>query len=240
METNTRFKGAPWFIKEEGLSIFIGGAGGIGSWVTLFLSRAGYKVVVADYDTIEEHNLGGQFFLFGDIGKKKVAALHGSMQKFSDTSITGLDIKLNESFYESVLNNSPNLGSFRVVVSAFDNMEARTGLFNFWERTLSIEDNVNIPSLFIDGRLEMEQMQIFCVTSDIESREEYRRTLFSDGDVPDLSCTMKQTSHCAAMIASHMTGFITNHVANWKTGVEAREVPAYFEYVIPSNHIETE
>jgi tRNA A37 threonylcarbamoyladenosine dehydratase len=68
----TRFKDAPWFLTEtEKLStpsILIGGAGGIGSWTTLFLTRAGYPVCVVDFDTLEDVNLGGQFFLKEDIG----------------------------------------------------------------------------------------------------------------------------------------------------------------------------
>ena len=56
---------------------------------------------------------------------------------------------------------------------------------------------------FIDGRLTAEQLQIYCVK--YQDIERYRtEALFSDSDVPDAPCTMKQTSHVAAMIASYM------------------------------------
>ena len=47
---------------------------------------------------------------------------------------------------------------------------------------------------------------------------------------------MKQVSHGAAMIATHMTAFITNSVANhfvWKDNVF--KVPYIWDYIIPSN-----
>ena len=85
--------------------------------------------------------------------------------------------------------------------------------------------------IFIDGRLEMEQLQIFCVTPD--KMEEYEKTLFDDAIVEDLPCTMKQTSHSAAMIASLMTSFFTNHITNVREGMIVREVPFYHEFFIP-------
>ena len=69
-EHYNRFKEAPWFLSvpEEEKAVIhystinIGGAGGIGSWTALFLSRAGFYTYVQDFDTIETHNIGGQFF----------------------------------------------------------------------------------------------------------------------------------------------------------------------------------
>ena len=61
-------------------------------------------------------------------------------------------------------------------------------------------------------RLTMEQLQIFCVTPD--KIEEYEKHLFDDSEVEDAPCTMKQTSHSAAMIASHMVGLFSNHMTN--------------------------
>ena len=57
-----RFKDAPWFPQRDEL-VMIGGAGGIGSWLSFFLVRAGFKPTVYDFDVIEEHNLGKSIIL---------------------------------------------------------------------------------------------------------------------------------------------------------------------------------
>ena len=78
----------------------------------------------------------------------------------------------------------------------------------------------------------MEQLQIFCVTPD--RIEEYERDhLFDDSEVEDAPCTMKQTSHSAAMIASHMVGLFTNHITNIYEREIIRDIPFYYEYFIP-------
>ena len=59
-----RFKDAPWFPERDEV-VMIGGAGGIGSWLTFLLVRAGFKPTVYDFDVIEEHNIGGQLFRMG-------------------------------------------------------------------------------------------------------------------------------------------------------------------------------
>ena len=84
----------------------------------------------------------------------------------------------------------------------------------------------------------MEQLQIFCVTPD--KIEEYEQEhLFDDSEVEDAPCTMKQTSHSAAMIASHMVGSFTNHITNIYERELIRDVPFYYEFFIPVTLTET-
>lgn len=218
-EQFNRFKDAPWFPQRNELAV-IGGAGGIGSWLTLFLSRAGFKIFLQDFDVIETHNLGGQLFRFSDVGKTKVGAVDSIITTFCGSSINYI--------VEPIGQTTP---VHHFMFSAFDNMQARKDLFNIWKRS---HTNCPITPIFIDGRIEMEQLQIFCVTP--ENMDEYERNhLFDDSEVEDLPCTMKQTSHIAAMVASHMTAFFTNHIANIYEGEVYREVPFYFEHFVPAN-----
>ena len=211
-----RFKDAPWFPKENE-TVLIGGAGGIGSWTVLFLARAGFKPVVYDFDIIEEHNTGGQLFRMSDVGSSKVAALSKIVKEFGNDSITA--------FNQRIDNNSPY---HHFSFSAFDNMRARRDMFDNWKK--SIPGSLITP-IFIDGRLEMEQMQVYCVTPD--RIEDYEKTLFADVEVEDAPCTMKQTSHAAAMIATLMTSFFTNHMVNIYERERVREIPFYHEFFIP-------
>lgn len=221
-----RFKDAPWFPKE-GESVMVGGAGGIGSWLSYFLTKVGFNIYLYDFDTVETHNLGGQLFKQTDIGKLKVLAVENIVKEFCGNYIS--------TFTQPVDINTPgHYYSF----SAFDNMEARRCLFLAWKRAWVAAPS-DVKPIFIDGRLEIEQLQIFCVTPETADKYE-REHLFHDSAVEEISCTMKQTSHTAAMIASLMTGFFTNHITNEYEGEIIREVPFYHEYVVPMNFTNTE
>ena len=235
---SSRFKDAPWFPKEE-TAIIVGGAGGIGSWLSLLLSRAGFYPIVYDYDRLEEHNLAGQLYtkLDAENNVLKVDALKGLCKNFADTDIT----VMNERYTKDSM-------SHHYVMSAFDNMQARKDMFSAWceyvkdwkflkehEEDLNGEDKFDEVPIFIDGRLTAEQMQIFCVTPD--RIEAYKEHLFDDSEVEDAPCTMKQTSHSAAMIASHMVGFFTNHMTNNAEKDTTRALPFLWEYFIPLNYI---
>ncbi len=228
-----RFSDAPWFSHDgELIKVTIGGAGGIGSWLALFLTRAGFHTTVWDYDNIEMHNTGGQFYTNSQVGRYKTEAIKENIGNFSDRNlIQGITASIEDMDIDSY--DGDNTCFF---FSAFDNMSARKVFFENWiEVCASIqEDNPNTPvkAIFIDGRLEMEQLQVFCVPFEPRYIDRYREHLFDDSQVSDLACSMKQTSHTAAMIATFMTGFFTNYISNLNFGVYIRETPFLFEYVV--------
>lgn len=219
IEWRTRFTDAEWFPRNNEKAL-VGGAGGIGSWLSFFLARIGYEVTLYDPDFVETHNIGGQMFKPLDVGKPKVAAMSDTIQDFSGVNIN--------TFRDSI---SDFTVGHHFAFSAFDNMEARKAMFNIWKRTV---ENCTVAPILIDGRLELEQLQIFCVTKD--TMDQYEETkLFDDAHVPDMPCNLKQTTHSAAMIASLMTGFFTNHLTNIYYGKIIRTVPYYYEYYIPAS-----
>ena len=227
-EQTSRFKDAPWFTNKE-VTCVVGGAGGISSWLTVMLARAGFQLIVYDFDTIEEHNMAGQLYDSKSIGKLKVEALSDIVYNFTSTAINAMAEKYDS---DSI--------KHKYMFSGFDNMQARKDMFNnfiIYVNSLK-EDGGSETPIFIDGRLSAEQLQIFCVTPD--KIEEYKKHLFNDDEVEDAPCTFKQTSHAAAMIASHMVGFFTNHYTNNVIGEIVRDVPFKWEYFIANDFLKVE
>jgi tRNA A37 threonylcarbamoyladenosine dehydratase len=112
------------------------------------LARAGMSPYVFDFDTIEAVNMCGQLYGKKHIGKAKVDALAEVVKDFTNEDITA--------FNEKVTNETM---STEFVFSGFDNMQARKDMFESW--FMSNKENPN--AIFIDGRLLMEQAQIFCI-----------------------------------------------------------------------------
>ena len=216
---NLRFQGLDWYSQDDAPVVVVGGAGGIGSWLSFFLARANFNVTLSDFDIVEEHNIGGQLFKRNQIGKYKAEAVGRNVSEFSTNTINAQTVKITE-----------ETATHEFMFSAFDNMDARRAMFKVWKRSWN---SMNRP-IFIDGRLNAEQFQIFCVTP--ENADEYERIhLFNDSEVEDAPCSAQQTTHTAAMIAGHMVGFFTNHITNINLRDEVREIPFMYEYFTPMN-----
>lgn len=221
-----RFKDAEWFEELLGRDIIIGGVGGIGSWLSLLLARIGCNLYLFDFDHLEAHNIGGQLYRQEDIYKPKTQALKEIIHSFCDKDI---QVECMGKYDKNSITND-------IVMSCFDNMAARKMMFDNWKK--QVKNNINFEDgIFIDGRLLAEQMDIFNVTKkDVKS---YEKHLYKDEEVPDVACTYQQTSHCAAMIASKMVGFLTNHISNTiNKEFPSKQVPFHYKYIIPINYAE--
>ena len=174
------------------MPIIIGGAGGIGSWLTLFLSRMlppQSHLIIYDFDVVEEINIAGQLFRTSDVGRAKVTAIKEIAHDFSGYE----NIQKQAYRYDSESLRSP------VMFSAFDNMKARKDMFENWMKEAEVYPN----SIFVDGRLNAEQFQVYYVT--LENALVYEKDhLFDDKEVDDVNCSYRQTTHFAAAIAAKM------------------------------------
>ena len=212
--TKSRFRDALWFnkIDEYKIPIIIGGVGGIGSWLTLFLSRvvsSETPIIIYDMDVVEDINLAGQLYRIKDIGKLKVNAVGEMVAEFSRNPNIVMDKR-----YDASSLSSP------IMFSAFDNMSSRKIMFDKWKEDAKGYNE----SLFIDGRLLAEQLQVFFVTP--ERIPLYEKYLFNDSEVADLSCSYKQTSHFAATIAAKMVQGFTNWFVR-----DTAELPFFYEEI---------
>lgn len=224
----TRFQDAPWLQGLDDHYLTIGGCGGIGTWLVLLLSRIGFpNMDVYDFDVVEKHNMGGQWFKRDDKGSFKVEATKDNVFQFSELDITAYNEKVTEA---TAVGN--------IVFSAFDNMEARKALFNAWKK----QNESNPDAIFIDGRLAAEQWELFCIRNNPEDIAYYEspEVLFTDEEATPTVCSFKQTSHFAAMLGSFMTSYLTNHLTNIVEKDEVREVPRYTKYIGQLNLFESE
>lgn len=227
----SRFSSSVWFEQVKEKNVIIGGAGGIGSWTALLLTRAGFKPIVYDFDVYEEVNTAGQFVSINGINKPKVISLTENIRLFTGETITGIQQKYtNESMYAPLM------------IAGFDNIQARRDMYFNWKKQLSLVESKDQLKqyLFIDGRLLAEQYQIICICGDNnKAMEEYEtdKFLFSDSEIEQVVCSLKQTTHCATMIASKITSFMINHLSNLAEDNQGRSVPFYYEELLPINFI---
>lgn len=212
-----RFKDAPWFSLIRKYTVFMGGMGGINSHVLYNLARMHPLYIEArDPDTVESVNLAGQMFGEGDIGNSKTIAAKNITKYFSPTaSIIARQLSISE-------NSS---AAFNIFISGFDNMTARRNMYNIWKRTIEAQ-------LFIDGRLNAEEFQVFCFTKkDILLQERYEKEyLFSDAEADATVCSYKQTTYAASMIGAVIANLVANFCTNAGDPFIERNLPFMISY----------
>lgn len=217
----SRFKGAFWFEIVQQQEIILAGLGGIGSYVNFALSRLGPRALyLFDDDKFESHNMSGQFVSKNDINKFKVEVAKKYSQNFSN---------YNPYIYPQKYIKDACMRT-KVMICGFDNMKARKDFYESWKSNI-IPENAH-EYLFIDGRLLAEEYQIICLTGDDTFyQSEYERNfLFSDEEVIEVDCTMKQTSHMAMMIGAEMTKYFINFCNNLSVSNFPRRLPFYVHH----------
>lgn len=198
-QSELRFSGAPWYKSVKETPVILIGAGGIGSWAALLLSRTGFNVTVYDPDIIEAHNIGGQLYRMNQIGQPKVQALAEIVGQFSETRITG---------YAQLY--PKNISAYNaIVILAVDNIRTR--------REVATAGNF---MYLIDGRMTAESHMVYTIScvGGYRMIREYLNTLPEDEDaISDGPCSMRATSFNGAAIASTITAVAVNILAPYRT-----------------------
>ena len=224
-ESTTRFSGAEWYNEIQKKSIIIAGCGGIGSNLAFQLSRMHpAHMVLYDDDTVETVNMAGQLYARNDVGKSKVSAIYNMITAY--TNMQNI-YALNQKFTDT---SEPG----DIMLCGFDSMSARRTFFDAWHSHMlqyrTTEERAKC--LFLDGRLSLDTLQVFCVTGDNEYAcdEYYNKHLFSDSEADATVCSMKQTTYLACMIGSIMTNLFTNFCANLLNPIIPYDLPFFTEY----------
>lgn len=227
---NKRFSGLEWASAKE--DILILGAGGVSSWLSLFLGRIGHNLTIYDFDTYEFSNLSGQFVSNNEIGLNKAIAVKELVKAFGcyETIIHPMNRRFDES--SSI---------FNIVFSGIDSMEGRKLAFEKWVKKQADKPvrDPNEINIFIDFRMSAEKGELYCITRSSQV-EKYRATLFTDGEANDLPCNLKATTHTGAMLASLGVACFNNHVVNKHYGMVIRDVPFYVSFDFPLMLINSE
>jgi len=178
------------------LPIRIVGAGSVGSFTCLSLSKMGaHNIKVWDDDMVDEHNISNQFYRTQDVGEFKVDALQHMIMDFE-----GIPIQIeNEKWY----GNSDCNG---IVIAAVDNMNARKRI---WEK---VKNNPDV-SLFIDPRMGGRIARIYFVDP-LNGAESYEETLYDDDEAEQDRCTERTIIYNVLGISS----FICKGIEDWMKG----------------------
>ena len=223
-ESTSRFSGAEWYEKIKNSIVLFAGVGGIGSNAIFQIARMAPRTIFCyDDDIVEESNMSGQLFSREDIGKYKVDAIARMVNTYTDT----------DTFYANRERYTRNSLTNDIMICGFDNMEARKTFYFKWkEHVLFKPQEERKECLFIDGRLSISVLQVICITGvDDYYMQWYEDSfLFSDSEVEETVCSMKQTTYMACMIGSMITNLFTNFIANTLEPAISYNLPFFTEY----------
>lgn len=217
-DNESRFSGAQWFNTVKSLDILIAGIGGIGSYAAFLISRLQpHNIVIFDPDTVEEANLSGQLFSYGNISSWKTHAITSMIRDYSG-------------YYNCSSFHERYTGQYTrdIMICGFDNMYARKTFFASWcNHVDKLESSRKKECLYIDGRLGLEELQVFSIRGDEDGiKDKYAHEyLFDDSEAEQVPCSMKQTSFMASMIGSIMTNILVNHAVDMESPIDVRAFP---------------
>ena len=103
-------------------SVFIAGAGGLGSPSAIYLAAAGIgRITIADFDTVDPSNLNRQILHWSDdVSRMKIDSAREKLEKINpDVEIDVISEKIDEN------NVSKLVGGSDLIVDAMDNFRAR-------------------------------------------------------------------------------------------------------------------
>lgn len=223
-QRTSRFSGASWYEAVQKAKIILAGLGGIGSWTAMQLARMSPAVIALyDDDIVEAGNMSGQLYSTNDVGKNKVDAMHDMISQYTTAKTV---FALPERFTE-------NTEAGDIMICGFDNMAARKLFFTKWKEHVDLlPEERKKDCLYIDGRLSMDTLQVFCIKGDdTYSINKYSTDyLFDDSQADATVCSMKQTTYLACMIGSVITNLFTNFIANSLDPVIPYDLPFFTEY----------
>ena len=102
-------------------TVGIAGAGGLGSNCAVALARTGIgKLIISDFDRIDESNLNRQYYFKDQLGQFKVDALKENLERINpDVQVEIHNVELNRDNIRQIFENC------EVIVEAFDRSDMK-------------------------------------------------------------------------------------------------------------------
>ena len=216
-----RFSGADWFDSAGRLTVAIIGLGGIGSHAALSIAKLGCKVILNDFDYVENVNMSGQNYMTSDISRLKTSATVDKLLRYGidENNISCIDSNLLDDNY-SVFPNA------NIYVLALDSIDTRRAMY----RSILSKCTDIASTYIIDGRLTAETLQVFtCNTKSKYSIDRYFKSFFDKKDAMPTVCSFKQTFYMASMIGNIIANLIVNISIN-RSNEFYVPVPSFIEY----------
>lgn len=184
--------------------ITIIGAGGIGSWTALTLTKMGCtNLCVVDFDKVEAKNVPSQLYTLKQIGKPKVVALAEIIK-----DLTGVSLYTYEGTFQDKLKKIPALP--QVIIVSVDSIAERQKI---WEAISKEWEKDPKMQCYIDARMGGELLRILVVNPhDKESVEYYNKKLFAKKKHHEEPCTAKAIAY-NTMVAAGLLGSIVKGYA---------------------------
>jgi molybdopterin/thiamine biosynthesis adenylyltransferase len=187
------------------------GAGTIGSWTALFLTKLGLNdITVFDPDRVENQNRANQLYGESSITRLKVDALDITI---NDLSSVVLDV------HSSNFPVDINLVHSYIVLVTVDSMKSRLAIFEW------LQKNQMSVKLFIDARTGGEVGRVFAFEPIMPSAmDAYSHTLHSD--IPDtnmneevrrsseVKCTARSIVDVSVTVAARITNTVRKYLTN--------------------------
>lgn len=109
-------------------TVGIAGCGGLGSNAAVALVRAGIgRLILADFDIVEESNLNRQHYFIADIGRKKTQALAQHLKAINPgVQLTLVNSRIGPKDVPVVFNDAV------ILIEAFDRAESKSWLIGEW------------------------------------------------------------------------------------------------------------
>lgn len=168
-------------------SIQIVGIGGIGSPTAYLLAKLGIRdLTLIDFDTVETHNVGSQFYSLEDVGRPKVEALQERIKRELGFEANIINEKISE------------LPKSDITIFATDSMDSRIQLY----KTIDSE-------YLIDARMGLEFMRVYCLsTFDSVATDQYEKNLYPSSEAVSLPCTERAVCYNTFFIGSIIASLV--------------------------------